>query len=482
MGGRRGIACALLAVAIWATSTTAAQAASNMLPNGGFDGAGSGSLAGWKATNATLALAGDGQAGGYAGIATRGTTGSTFSFTRSPRPVLSTTAGSVYQATAWVRAAAGSKKVCLYLREYAGTTTAKAVSSCVLLTQSWQQIAAVSLTTVGTGDSVALVITQSSAAAGDSFEADSASLVTVSGDPVIAAAGDIACDTTDASYNGGAGTSTRCNEMATSDLLLDPVISSVLALGDNQYGCGGFLAFMASFDPTWGRVKSEIHPTTGNHEYQETGGTDCDATGKAGGYYAYFGAAAGDPSGGYYSFDIGALNSNCGVVSCAAGSAQESWLRNDLAADTATCTLAYWHHPRWSSGAHGNNTSVAPLWNDLSAARADLVLVGHDHDYERFAPQSPTGALDTVAGIREFVVGTGGASHTGFPYLQANSQVRNSSTFGILELTLHATSYDWQFVPRPARCSPTTAPAAASDRIRRDHAPGEATVIVTSPD
>jgi len=185
----------------------------------------------------------------------------------------------------------------------------------------------------------------------------------------------------------------------------------------------------------------------GNHEYQTAG---------APGYYGYFGAAAGDPAKGYYSYNMGAwhvvvLNSNCTIVSCAAGSTQEQWLRADLAANPTTCTLAYWHHPRFSSGGHGNDTTVAPFWQALYDTNADLVLNGHEHEYERFAPQNPSAVADTARGIRELIVGTGGKNETAFGTVQANSEVRMTGTFGVLKLTLRATGYDWQFLPEAGK-------------------------------
>ena len=254
------------------------------------------------------------------------------------------------------------------------------------------------------------------------------------GDPVIAAAGDIACDPNDGSFNGGNGTSTNCRQKAISDLLVGRNYAAVLALGDIQYEDGVLSKYGQSYDPSWGRVKSITHPAVGNHEYNTAG---------ASGYYSYFGAAAGDKTKGYYSYDIGAwhlivLNSNCSQVGgCGAGSTQEQWLKADLAAHPNACTLAYWHHPRFSSGKHGSNSGYDAFWKDLYAAGAEIVLNGHDHDYERFAPQNPGGAADPN-GIQEFVVGTGGKNHYSFTTTQPNSVVRNSDTYGVLKLTLHA--------------------------------------------
>ncbi len=218
----------------------------------------------------------------------------------------------------------------------------------------------------------------------------------------------------------------------------------VLLLGDNVYERGSKNEYSNCFDPAWGSFKDRLKPVPGNHEYNTAG---------ASGYYDYFGASAGDPSAGYYSYDIGtwhviALNSNCDFVDggCAAGSPQEQWLRADLAAHPAACTLAYWHHPLFSSGDHGNQDYMKPIWDALYAAGAELVLNGHDHDYERFAPQSPDGQADP-AGIREIIVGTGGKSLRSLGRLEPNSEVHDSSTYGLLKLTLAPAGYSWEFLP-----------------------------------
>jgi hypothetical protein len=242
--------------------------------------------------------------------------------------------------------------------------------------------------------------------------------------------------------------------MAVSDAILaDPSISAVAALGDVQYYCGGLGAFDASYDPSWGRFKQITHPAVGNHEFITSGSdaTDCDTTGNASGYYSYFGAAAGVQGQGYYSYDLGAwhiivLNTTCSKAGgCGTNSPQEKWLRADLAAHPAACTMAYWHIPLWSSGGRASSNSKV-FTQDLYNAGADVVLTGHDHTYERFAPQDPNGVA-TPNGIRAWVVGTGGANHTSFPTVAANSVVRDSTTFGFLRMTLHPTSYDWKFVP-----------------------------------
>jgi len=270
------------------------------------------------------------------------------------------------------------------------------------------------------------------------------------GDPVVAAAGDIACDPADPAYNGGTGTATGCRQRSTSDLLATNGPDGVLTLGDNQYDDGSASKFAQVFGPSWGRFKAITRPQVGNHDYVNTG---------ASAYFDYFNGAgqqsgpAGDRTKGYYSYDIGtwhlvALNSNCAPAGgCGSGSPQEQWLKADLAAHPAACTVAYWHHPRFSSGWSGSSTATAALYQDLYDANADLVLVGHDHNYERFASQDPKGTADTARGIRQFVVGTGGEDFDSLVALKPNSEVRNFDTFGVLRLTLHPSSYDWQFVP-----------------------------------
>ena len=270
-------------------------------------------------------------------------------------------------------------------------------------------------------------------------------------DPVIAAAGDIACDPADANFANGSGNPSACRQKFTSDLLVNAGLSAVLDLGDNQYFCGGLPAFLQSYDLSWGRVKSITHPSVGNHEYLTAGGTGCDITNEAAaGYFQYFGSAAGTPGQGYYSFDIGAwhiiaLNSNCGDIGgCSPSSAEYQWLQSDLSSHKNLCTLAYWHIPLFSSGGRAAINTQA-LWNLLYSKNADLILNGHDHIYERFAPQDPSAVADPSRGIREFIVGTGGSNHTAIAQVAANSEVRNTNTYGVLKLTLHSTGYDWKF-------------------------------------
>jgi acid phosphatase type 7 len=252
--------------------------------------------------------------------------------------------------------------------------------------------------------------------------------------PVLAAAGDVAC------APGSAVTPTTCRHGDTASLLETLAPDAVAILGDVQYDRGTALEFQGSFAPTWGRLGDRLRPAPGNHEYLTPG---------AAGYFGYFGPAAGPDNRGYYSYDIGswhviALNSNCTIVSCAAGSEQERWLRADLAANPSRCVMAYWHHPRFSSGPHGDSTAVAPLWTALHEAGADVVLAGHDHLYERFAPQGPQGNADPN-GIREWVVGTGGRRLYTFGPPKPNSEARDDTSFGVLALTLRPDGYDWRF-------------------------------------
>jgi acid phosphatase type 7 len=220
--------------------------------------------------------------------------------------------------------------------------------------------------------------------------------------------------------------------------------STVLTLGDNAYESGAPSEFSECYDPAWGRFKERTKPVPGNHEYH---------TAEAKGYFGYFGKAAGQPGKGYYSYDLGqwhivALNSNCEEVGCGASSPQLSWLKADLAKDAKTCTLAYFHYPLFSSGEYRPGIrEVKPLWEALYAAEADVVLNGHDHNYQRFAPQDPNGKADPQRGIREFVVGTGGRSHYSILEPSANSEVYNDETYGVLKLTLRPEGYEWRFLP-----------------------------------
>ncbi len=308
-------------------------------------------------------------------------------------------------------------------------------------------------------------------------------------DPVLVAVGDVACNPASASYNAGAGTvgpPGACHARYTANLVgpINPL--HVLALGDLQYEDGALSRFQVSYEDSWGQtsIKSRTKPVPGNHEYGA--GNDpsnppdwIDADPNATGYFTYFGAQlaaegtdAGDPQKGWYSFDVPvggtkwhvvALNSECASGlrasvgwegGCDVGSEQERWLRADLAADRSDCTLAYWHHPRFSSGGQASSSFVAPLWNALHADYADIVLTGHAHDYERLAQAGVSGAREPGRGIRSWVVGTGGKSLLA---MQASplpaTDLRANTTHGVLKLTLHGPAaghpygwYEWAFV------------------------------------
>jgi acid phosphatase type 7 len=260
---------------------------------------------------------------------------------------------------------------------------------------------------------------------------------------VIAAAGDIACDPTNTFFRHGRGTVNWCRQADTAALVEHLKPDMVVELGDAQYDEGKLDQFHQSYAQSWGAFKNITYPIIGNHDYW---------AGKPQGYFDYFGPKAGDPMRGWYSLNragwhLIALNSNCTYeISCAPGSPEYEWLKQDLAASSATCQVAFMHHPRFSSGPHGDERSVTPLWRLLNDAGVELVLDGHDHIYERFAKQTPDGVRDPN-GIREITVGTGGAEHYVIKKRHANSVVRNARTFGILKLSLLPTSYDWRFVP-----------------------------------
>jgi hypothetical protein len=218
----------------------------------------------------------------------------------------------------------------------------------------------------------------------------------------------------------------------------------VFTLGDNAYDSGTPEQFARCYEPTWGRFKKRTRPAVGNHDYRSLAAAP---------YFAYFGEAAGDPKKGYYSYDLGAwhvvvVNSNCGEIGgCRRGSPQEKWLREDLAAHPALCTLAMWHHPRFSSALHGDDPRMRDIWKALYDAGAEVVLSGHDHDYERFAPVDANGRADAEHGMRQIVAGTGGRHLYNWGLIHPTSEVRNNQTFGVLKLTLHPASYDWEFLP-----------------------------------
>jgi len=249
-------------------------------------------------------------------------------------------------------------------------------------------------------------------------------------DPVLVGAGDIAaCDT-----KGAAKTAA----------LLDGIPGTVFAAGDLAYPDGTAQQFADCFGPTWGRFRDRMLPALGNRDYGTPG---------AAGWFGTFDAALVG-TGGWYATDIGSwrvyvLNAQCDQVACGEGSAQLAWLRRDLAANPRACSLAIWHDPRFTSGPHGDTTPVAPFWDALYAAGAELLVSGHDHAYERFRPMGPTGSLDTDHGIVQLIAGTGGGGGTTFGSIRANSVVHDGDALGVLKLTLHADSWDWHFISVP---------------------------------
>ena len=271
----------------------------------------------------------------------------------------------------------------------------------------------------------------SGAASGSSApSAPSAPSQSPSADAVLIGAGDIArCDNDDDSATAA---------------LIETIPGTVFTAGDNAYDTGSADDFRNCYEPTWGRFRDRTKPAPGNHDWE---------TQDLAGYLGYFGTAGAPNGTSWYSYELGAwhvivLDSDCSKVDgCGPDSAQGRWLAADLAASSARCTLAIWHHPRFSSGLHGNDDTVAPFWRALYDGGADLIVNGHDHDYERFAPQDPDGRVDRQRGIRELVVGTGGAELRPFEKVRANSELRASVANGIIRLDLHPTSYDWRFIP-----------------------------------
>ena len=243
----------------------------------------------------------------------------------------------------------------------------------------------------------------------------------------------------------GAGDIAMCGSPGTAATarLLDNISGTVFTAGDNAYPSGRADDFRNCYDPTWGRHKSRTRPSPGNHEYETPGAVP---------YFEYFGTSAGQSGSGFYTYRAGSwavysLNSN---VSMGGASAQATWLRDELGSEPAGCSIAYWHHPLFSSGPNGGHPVSRDLWRLLYDAGVDVIINGHDHLYERFAPQDPDGRLDTSRGIRQFTVGTGGADLYAVRRTQTNSE-RISSEFGVLKLTLETTSYSWEFIATDGR-------------------------------
>jgi uncharacterized repeat protein (TIGR01451 family) len=279
------------------------------------------------------------------------------------------------------------------------------------------------------------------------------------GDPVVAAVGDMACAPADSHFNGGAGEASNCGEVRTSQQMAkDPSIDFLLGLGDYQYGCGTLSEFSQSYGPSWGIFNNVIDPSAGNHEYStvtnSATGTPCPDPNNAGeDYFSYFGSRAHPATAGEYSFNLGSwhlisLNANCSktnVGGCGKTSPQTQWLSADLAANDQPCVLAYWHQPRWTATS-SNNSTYATWWTMLYGAHTDLVLNGHIHTYARFAPLNPSGAVDNANGIEEVIVGTGGESLQAASSASNPKPLANQRAFGYLRLVLHPTGYTATFV------------------------------------
>lgn len=246
-------------------------------------------------------------------------------------------------------------------------------------------------------------------------------------------------------YFTGAGDISICGQDGDDQTakLLANIPGQLFTAGDNSNEDGAEWQYTRCFEESWGQFKDRLRPAPGNHDYNTPGAQP---------YFAYFGAAAGNPGEGWYSYDYGGwhiivLNSNCNDVACGKNSPQVTWLREDLAASDALCTLAIWHHPRWSSGMAGSDGRMSAAFRALYEAGAEIVISGHDHDYERLAPLDADGKRDPERGIRQFVVGTGGAYFRPFLNLLPESEANKSFAFGVLRFTLRPDSYDWKFIP-----------------------------------
>jgi hypothetical protein len=269
------------------------------------------------------------------------------------------------------------------------------------------------------------------------------------GTVAVGAAGDVACSPRTTGWNRGSGTWTDCRQALVADMLGAGNLDAVFALGDLQYPRGDLADFRSGYGASWGRLLPITHPVVGNHEYEDGSG--------AAGYWDYFGAAAGTRGQGWYSFDLGAwhvvaLNTNCEFVGCRAGSAQEQWLRADLAAHPTRCTLAIMHHPRFTSGPNENGLAgfpqVSPLWDALHQAGVELAIASHMHNYERF-PALDSAGNRTPTGIASFVVGTGGRNLAEVFERHGESEAYSGRSFGYLRLELRPDGYDWQFAAEP---------------------------------
>jgi hypothetical protein len=426
---------------------------------------------GWKGANGAPSMVTGGVGGGGAGRLTA-TSGSTASLYSSPRPINSGGAGVTYTARGSVRSQTPGKSVCLRIREYSGSTQLGAIQKCRTTAGAWADFQPVVYTATTAGSEIDIQVYQAGAtAAGDSFDVDGISLTDgrpaavptpePSGDPVLLAAGDVA-----SCWSSGDESVSR---------LLDTMAGTIAIVGDTEQNHGRADEFAGCYDPSWGRHNARTMPAIGDHEY---------ITSEANGYWDYFGASAGPRGKGWYSYDRGSwhvvvLNSNCGQIGgCGPGSEQYAWLEDDLERNAGDCLGAYFHHPLYSAGGvHGGYPRVRPFWDLLYEHQAEWVLGGNDHNYQRFAPQTPTGELAPDDGVRQFVVGTGGTQHYALGPALPNSEVQNDTAFGVLKFTLHAGSYDWQFVPQEGKTFTDSGSAACSDGSQApDIAPPETSI------
>jgi hypothetical protein len=401
----------------------------------------------WLPYGATaIAEVGGGIAGDTA-LKVSATSNTTPSVYASPFPVNSAVAGETYTLSGQFRSDEPGEKVCLRIRERSGSSIVTNKQSCSKTTRSWTEFVPVTLTVARDGSGLSVDFYQASAAsAGESFEVDGLELTDgnaadvtppgpAPGDPTLLATSDIA-----SCWSSGDEAVSR---------MLDTMPGPIAVPGDTEQNKGSADEFAGCYDPGWGRHRARTLPAVGDHEYKTPGAT---------GYFDYFGAAAGEYGKGWYSYDLGSwhivvLNSNCANVGgCSTGSEQYEWLKDDLEENGGDCIGAYWHHPLFSSGTlHGGLTRSRPFWNLLYEYGAEWTLNGNDHAYQRLARQTPTGALDTAAGMREFIVATGGTRLDALGAPLPNTEVQNNTAFGVLQLGLHEDSYDWEFVPQPGK-------------------------------
>ncbi|HEV2999793.1 MAG TPA: Ig-like domain-containing protein, partial [Solirubrobacteraceae bacterium] len=446
-----------------------------LLQNGTFEAATAGwaeqgiPVPGWNGYRSTVRIVAGGVAGAKARV--EPLAGERYyGLYDAPRSVDATVAGRTYTAGGRVRSDRGGDEVCLEVIERSDSAVVGSGYRCVTATGSWQAFPEVAYAARAAGNDLYVSIAQDGAADGDSFEVDGLTLddgtpatagppAPPEGDPVLWAFGDVASC-------GSSGDEAMAR-------LMDTRGGTIAMVGDTEQNNGSAAEFAGCFQPTWDRHMPRIRPTVGDHEYRQPGAVP---------YWDTFGARAGERGKGWYSYDLGAwhvvvLNSNCGQVGgCGAGSEQHAWLERDLAANAKACIGAYFHHPRFSAGSvHGSQEHVKPFWDVLYRYSAEFVLGGNDHNYQRFAQQTPDGQADPGRGIRQFVVGTGGTMHYPLGTPLPTTEVQHSGAFGALKLTLGTGSYQWQFVPQEGMsftdagtqaCSPvpqpdTTPPAVA---------------------